>query len=159
VDPRTLAEAAARLAKFSAQDAPPGPLPHQQWADIYKESGPDGLGAMGSEPGCDLLLLQLQERQASSSAAGSTEGSAQVSQLQAVACGAFRVLSAESKTLDSAVMGLTDDVDCALVQLGLEPAGLVARHVASVPALAYIAAGEPSKPVRVMPCDDDTLPP
>ncbi len=130
---------------------PPSPLA-RRWADIYKESGPDGLGAMGSEPSCELLLLQLQEveRRAASAAAetaasgggGGGGGGLEVAQLQVLSCGAHRVLAAEARALDSASLGLTDDVDCAVVQLGLEPAGLAARHVASVPALAYIAAGE-----------------
>eukprot|EP00955_Chlamydomonas_euryale_P105547 365647-Chlamydomonas_euryale.AAC.3 len=32
--------------------------PRHTWTDIYKESGPDGVGAMGDEPALALLLLR-----------------------------------------------------------------------------------------------------
>jgi hypothetical protein len=36
VDPRTLAQAAARLAKYTSEGVV-GALPEQQWADLYNE--------------------------------------------------------------------------------------------------------------------------
>jgi hypothetical protein len=52
MDPRTLAEAAARLAKYTS-DEPVGNLPPQQWADLYKEAGPEDLSA---DTACEMLV-------------------------------------------------------------------------------------------------------
>lgn len=57
VDARTFEQAVAALAKFTSEE-PVGPLPHQQWSDLYSETGPDGVGAMGSEPSCDVLAVK-----------------------------------------------------------------------------------------------------
>jgi hypothetical protein len=52
VDPRTLAEAAARLAKYTSEERV-GALPHQQWADLYKEGGQEDVLA---EPSCEFVV-------------------------------------------------------------------------------------------------------
>lgn len=34
-----------------------GGLPPNQWADLYSESGPDGVGDLGQEPTCTLYIF------------------------------------------------------------------------------------------------------
>jgi hypothetical protein len=75
-----------------------------------------------------------------------------------VACAPHRLLAAQAAGA-RVLLGLIDDVDCAVVEarLGAPPAAgvppaadaapAVAEHVASVPALAYVAAGAPPDPV------------
>ena len=184
---------------------PPGPLPHQQYADLYREAGSDGVGAMGSEPTCTLFTFALA---AGTADAAGTAGEAQQGQrpllrlVHTLSCQPHKLLTChleqaaagaqEPPTPDthlgggSAVgatstaaaasgsgggsggsqpsprllLGLTDDVDCAVVAVGCtspEAAGagggegaagpeeaalgFVIQHVASVPALSYVAAG------------------
>jgi len=62
MDPRTLAQAAARLAKYTSE-AEAGALPEQQWADLYNEGGAldVGEGAEGAAP-CDFVVAPVQRR-------------------------------------------------------------------------------------------------
>ena len=51
----------------------------------------------------------------------------------------------------SALLGLIDDVDCAVVSMAFtrDPASPVQlQHVATIPALAYVATGAPAKKGR-----------
>ena len=61
MDPRTLAQAAERLAKYTSAD-PQGPLPEQQWTDLYNEGGSldMGEGAEGTAA-CDVVLARVRE--------------------------------------------------------------------------------------------------
>lgn len=72
MDPRTLEQAAARLAHLTAEDLEGVETSRPQWADLYKESGPDGLGALGDEPALDLVAWRL----GSSGSEGACEGAA-----------------------------------------------------------------------------------
>lgn len=58
MDPRTLEQAVARLAHLTSSERDKA-VPLAQWADLYKESGPDGVGAMGGEPVLDLAAWRL----------------------------------------------------------------------------------------------------
>lgn len=58
VDDALLAAAQARLAHMTSERQE-GAGADLQAADVFKEGGPDGLGEMGAEPACDLLLLEL----------------------------------------------------------------------------------------------------
>ncbi len=66
-------------------------------------------------------------------------------------CPALQVLSCQLQQ-DRLLLGLTDDVDCAVVEVacmagaagsqdGLSTCGFKVQHATSVPALAYVAAG------------------
>lgn len=51
-----MAEAAARLAKYTSEHEA-GPLPEQQWADLYKEGSVwDASGGGESTAPCDLVV-------------------------------------------------------------------------------------------------------
>ncbi|KAL4420811.1 hypothetical protein ABPG75_010467 [Micractinium tetrahymenae] len=76
VSPRSLAAAVARLAAYTSEE-PVGPLPHQHYADLYREAGSDGVGAMGSEPTCTLFAFALA---ASTAGAAGAAGAAQQGQ-------------------------------------------------------------------------------
>lgn len=55
--------------------------PLSQWTDVYKESGPDGLGAMGSEPLLELAAWGLDlggERQRGAAEATAGHGADKV---------------------------------------------------------------------------------
>lgn len=183
---------------------PPGPLPHQQYADLYREAGSDGVGAMGSEPTCTLFTFALA---AGTADAAGTAGEAQQGQrpllrlVHTLSCQPHKLLTChlqpppfgaqEPPTPDThlpeggrgagagvgapalqqqdgaaispgptLLLGLTDDVDCAVVavtcssgsdgdgsssdaQGGAAGAGFVVQHVSSIPAMAYVAAGAP----------------
>lgn len=161
IDPRTLAEAAARLAKYTTDDPDDVPL-HQQWTDIYKESGPDGVGAMGGEPSLDFVALSAgSAAAAAATAAGAMAaavfgggaagggGAATAAALPPAAwhlsCGANRMLSCECA--GAGLLGLSDDVDCAVVSVSWPHAQRQPRvvHESYVPALAYVAAGKVHK--------------
>jgi hypothetical protein len=47
-----------------------GALPHQQYADLYRETGSDGIGAMGAEPTCNLFTFTLAGSSTAACAAG-----------------------------------------------------------------------------------------
>ncbi|KAG2442368.1 hypothetical protein HXX76_002454 [Chlamydomonas incerta] len=158
MDPRTLEQAVARLAHMTSAERDKA-VPLAQWADIYKESGPDGVGAMGAEPVLDLAAWRL--------GGGGAGGSADKTQRPywRLSCHAHRLLTADGPLLAPAaaqqaqpalLLGVTDDVDCAVVRLdvGAEgPGGEAgasapepqAVHAVSIPALAYVAAGKTHK--------------
>ncbi|MEW5303148.1 MAG: hypothetical protein WDW36_005869 [Sanguina aurantia] len=137
-DARTFEQAVAALAKFTSEE-PVGPLPHQQWSDLYCETGPDGVGAMGSEPSCDVLAVR----------AGDGRGRAP-SVAWRLSCGAHKLLSCGSS---GSVFAVSDDVDCAVLHLSWPQGSLTPEviHTASVPALAYIAAGKLLKKYLLVP--------
>eukprot|EP00798_Chlamydomonas_sp_ICE-L_P017839 gene17839-24223_t len=126
VDPRNLAEAAARLAKYTtegeADEAPP--LSHQQWADVYKETGPDGLGGLGSEPLLDVMAVPLagavQNADVDADAGGESRPALGCTSAPPptwyVSCGAARLLTCETGA--QGLVGLSDDVDCAVMRVG-----------------------------------------
>ena len=62
---------------------------------------------------------------------------------QEVACHPYKLLAC-SRAGQGALLGLVDDVDCAVVEAtapdGLSPACL--RHLSSIPALSYVAEGK-----------------
>ncbi|KAG1663161.1 hypothetical protein FOA52_006058 [Chlamydomonas sp. UWO 241] len=151
MDPRTLAQAAAALAKFTSDEVEAATDRHQ-WTDIYKESGPDGVGAMGGEPSLDLVLLPAAPLHPDAPATPGGGGGTSESQAASVmpraewhlACGAARILSAECAGASPGLLALSDDVDAAVVSVSWGAAsGRVpsVRHEAYVPALAYVAAG------------------
>ncbi|KXZ56884.1 hypothetical protein GPECTOR_1g798 [Gonium pectorale] len=172
VDPRTLEAAAARLAHLTSAERS-GPPPAAQWADIYKESGPDGVGAMGGEPVVDLAAWRLGERHGGGGAAGragagagagaESGGERAAQPVWRLSCGAHRLLSAEGPlraadpgqpappaSQPPVLLGLTDDVDCAVLCVERAAADghaaeLQALHAVSIPALAYVAAGKTYK--------------
>ena len=148
LSPRTLQAAAARLAHLTSEEVEgPTGVPRNQYANVFRESGPDGIGAMGSEPSC-ALLVYLPER--------SSKG-AMVCKNRLL-CQPHRVLGCQRAGRARLLLGLTDDVDCAVLEISVTlPAseldvpsasmvgalpGYAVRHVASVPALAYVAAGK-----------------
>ncbi|KAG2433472.1 hypothetical protein HYH02_012590 [Chlamydomonas schloesseri] len=153
MDPRTLEQAAARLAHLTSSERDKA-APLAQWADIYKESGPDGVGAMGSEPVVDLAAWRL-----GGEAGGSTD------KIQRpywrMSCHAHRLLTSDGPLMapvpvaaaaqPALLLGVTDDVDCAVVRLDLpKPPHAAAgapqsTHAISIPALAYVAAGKTYK--------------
>ncbi len=192
-----------------------GPLPHQQYADLYREAGADGVGAMGSEPTCSLYTFalapagdgsaQAAQQPAQGGQAGHLGGQPLLRLVHKLSCQPHKLLTChleqpaggaqEPPTPDThlqgggvgegaagaanasgsgsrcgngshasprLLLGLTDDVDCAVVAIGCTSpeaaaaasgggsgaagpeeaaAGFVIQHVASVPALSYVAAG------------------
>jgi len=133
----------------AAAAAAPAPLEHMtsesqedppqyQPADIFKEGGPEGLGEMGSEPACELLLLNLESPAAPKCA----------DQMPlAPHCVLTSQMGLPGLGESKAVIGVTDDVDCALLHISVdgEADSLHVKHVSTVPALAYIAAGKQQK--------------
>jgi len=185
-----------------------GPLPHQQYADLYREAGADGVGAMGSEPTCSLYTFalapagdgsaQAAQQPAQGGQAGHLGGQPLLRLVHKLSCQPHKLLTChleqpaggaqEPPTPDThlqgggvgegaagaanasgsgsrcgngshasprLLLGLTDDVDCAVVAIGCTSpeaaaaasgggsgaagpeeaaAGFVIQHVASVPA-------------------------
>jgi len=139
VDDALLAAAQARLAHMTSERQE-GAGADLQAADVFKEGGPDGLGEMGAEPACDLLLLEL--------------GGPAPRTLAHMPLAPHRVVTAHAGVPrpagGSAVLGVTDDVDCALLELSIEAGTggeprMQVAHAANVPALAYVAAGKQQK--------------
>lgn len=174
-----------------------GNLPQQQWTDIFKESGPGGLGSGESESAVDITLFSkvvtqlttVGDQAARETVAPHNSTSCNSSPRQqhklilssTVSCGPHRLLAGQhllqgvsdnhsnSKSNNSGLLlGLTDDVDCAVVAATLQQqqqqgvndhaggysstaaaaAGSVGgiaislNHRASIPALAYVAEGK-----------------
>ncbi|KAL3133777.1 hypothetical protein ABBQ32_008257 [Trebouxia sp. C0010 RCD-2024] len=62
VSPRTLKQAADRLAQFTS-DQPAGEAgPRNEFSDVYNEVGPDNVGGMGAEPSCTATLFALKKQ-------------------------------------------------------------------------------------------------
>lgn len=156
VSPRTLEAAVQRLAHLTSEDMDEAEeLPRNQYADVFKETGPDGVGALGAEPACDLLTFCVDAEQRSSSGP-------QFRCVDRLVCQPHRLLGCQHDVHDVLRLGLTDDVDCAVVEVLAScdastpdsassggtaeiqhmAGGFLVRHVASVPALAYVAAGK-----------------
>ncbi|GIL51441.1 hypothetical protein Vafri_7422 [Volvox africanus] len=182
MDPRTLEQAAARLAHMTSAQRE-GPQSRAQWADIYKESGPDGVGAMGDEPAMDLAAWRLSNNSCGSRGVDVAEPTDKpLTPFWRLCCGAHRLLTPEGPVqmfyhhqpqpqpqAQPLLLGVTDDVDCAVLQVdcwrrraGQQPdsgpaageekeaeagqlAAVQVRHFASIPALAYVAAGKTHK--------------
>ncbi|GLI69754.1 hypothetical protein VaNZ11_014434, partial [Volvox africanus] len=182
MDPRTLEQAAARLAHItSAQQE--GPQARAQWADIYKETGPDGVGAMGDEPAVDLAAWRLSNNSGGSGGVGVTgQADKPLTPFWRLCCGAHRLLTPEGPVqmfyhhqpqpqplAKPLLLGVTDDVDCAVLQVDCwrrgeakqpesgpaageekeaeagQLAAVQVRHLVSIPAIAYVAAGKTYK--------------
>ncbi|PSC70698.1 hypothetical protein C2E20_5843 [Micractinium conductrix] len=212
VSPRSLAVAVACLQAYTS-DEPAGPLPHQQYADLYREAGADGVGAMGSEPTCTLFTFAPAaagvDAARAAPAGAATAGQPLLRLAHTLSCQPHKLLTChlqppafgaqEPPTPDThlavdggsggkaaeaggagtpgggqaagptLLLGLTDDVDCAVVAVSCADAsdagvgssdaaagggdsgggdsagggaGFVVRHAASIPALAYVAAGK-----------------
>ena len=109
-----------------------------------------------------------------------------------MACGAHRVLSVRRGGAGAVLLGLSDDVDCAVVELGVAREGsdashaaakqpetassvpeqppaeaespqqdiphICAIHVASIPALAYVAAGKTQRKALLLAPPGDAWP-
>lgn len=158
-----------------------GDLPQQQWSDVFKETGPGELGAGGSEPAVDILLYAPVDAPSSSGCGGSSAATATGPPAGVAAgklvlkctapCGPHKLLAAEGFAGSSEpggpassgglLLGLTDDVDCALVTAAFsKPAAaaaaagissdggssssgdLLVTHSAFLPAIAYVVAGK-----------------
>ncbi|GAX75438.1 hypothetical protein CEUSTIGMA_g2882.t1 [Chlamydomonas eustigma] len=148
IDPRTLQEAAARLAKYTSEEPMESNPPHQHWTDVYKESGPDGVGDMGSEESMDMLLIRMsgfveEDQLPLAHTSGVTAATPKPEASWHLSCGAARLLSSESAAAGG-VIGFCDDVDCAVVTVSWPPHRTHPQvlHEAYIPALAYVAAGK-----------------
>jgi hypothetical protein len=159
-----------------------GDLPQQQWSDVFKESGPGELGTGGSEPAVDILLYAPVDAPSSSGCGDSSAATATAAAVGTVgtvaagrvslkctaSCGPHKLLLAEScpgssSELGGLLLGLTDDVDCAVMTAAFSnPAAaaaaaggsssggssssssgdLVVTHSAFLPAIAYVVAGK-----------------
>uniref|UniRef100_A0A383V828 Uncharacterized protein n=1 Tax=Tetradesmus obliquus TaxID=3088 RepID=A0A383V828_TETOB len=171
IDPRTLQQAAARLAQFSSQEAL-GELPQQQWTDVFKESGP-GDSLSDAELAVDVMLFTPAAAAAATDADGAAASSSPALQPLALAscvsCAPHRLLAVAASAPGSSgqaqpglLLGLSDDVDCALVSAQLSSPGEMAAagssssssssstggwgvalcHQAYLPALAYVVSGK-----------------
>ncbi|KAK9814392.1 hypothetical protein WJX72_005099 [[Myrmecia] bisecta] len=115
VSPRTLQQAAARLAQYTSEQ----PMDvDQAQLDPYREGGPLDVTPLAAEPECTIYAYTCQPG-----------------------------VPHPSSRRDSLLLGLTDDVDCALVRLACQAdaaqhSEVRAEHVGYIPALAYIAAGK-----------------
>lgn len=142
ISPRTLQAAVARLSQLTSEDlVADEDLPRNQYADVFKESGPDGVGAMGGEPLCTLLCYTKQRINGSTSI--SHQQSGELGEARGVADKGDQSPSAGGKLLKESIyfrciervlchphrllgcqmfgdalrLSLTDDVDCAVVEI------------------------------------------
>ncbi|KAK9828425.1 hypothetical protein WJX81_006769 [Elliptochloris bilobata] len=123
VSPRTLQQAVARLAQFTSEGPPGGaaPMDAGRAADLFADHDPgDAEASLASEPDVSVMT--------------------------------FARLLAAHRTSAHALLGVVDDMDAVVVELRLEGSGgmggapnyapALVQHVASVPALAYVAEGK-----------------
>ena len=125
VSPRTLQAAASRLAHMTSEEDQEetslDQLPRDQYADIFRETGPDGVGSMGSEPGCVLLGFQRKSRQGQGGELGGGESkqssSAEYACTEKLLCAPHRFLGCQGTSEGGLRLGLTDDVDCVVIEI------------------------------------------
>jgi hypothetical protein len=156
LSPRSLAAAAAALEKYTADEdaGPAGGAP----ADLLGGgAGRDADAPPGAEPACKLAAFEPAVGGAAA------VGGAFLRRAGGAAGGPHRFLGCHPAPGGGGRLALllTHDVDAALLEVGAAGGGVdesdsdpqfgarvgafAARHVASVPALAYVAAGKPSR--------------
>eukprot|EP00884_Botryococcus_braunii_P017203 jgi/Botrbrau1/4166/Bobra.0192s0033.1 len=157
VSPRTLQAAAARLAKYTSEEEGG---PSDQWADFFSQrTGADSTSS--ADPECIVYSFSCQpppagpptpspmlEEQASepdpANEPAISISTATMQPLSQVSCLPHKLV-AKGRWKERVLLGLSDDVDCAVVSLGLAPGAPSAPHLcheASIPALSYVAAGK-----------------
>ena len=198
LSPRTLQAVAARFSHLTSENLiTDEDLPRNQYADLFKESGPDGAGEMGGEPLCTLVCykreqqenLVSQEDKTDQNQAEGTPTAAPLENdpestelntsnplciivgdeppppgrkknkfqiIEKILCHPHRLLGCQI-VRNALRLSLTDDVDCAVVDIAAskpkeneernvplpgQATGFSINHVASIPALAYVAAGK-----------------
>jgi hypothetical protein len=148
-----------------------GELPQQQWTDMFKESGPAELS--DAEMAVDVMLFTTPPPPAaatsSTSAAGAsskavTSSSQQLQPLalaSCVSCAPHRLLATAgsvSQGQAGLLLGLSDDVDCALVSAQLTAPALPAAAAGSTSEPAAAAAGSSAGGWGVSLCHQAYLP-
>lgn len=111
---------------------------------MHRESG---LEAQDIEPSCNLCLYSCKNLSEAASGPAGEEAGAVLRPTWQMAFGAYKVLCAQSSWSVkhcSGTLGVSDDVDCAELQVSLMPEAdaPTVRHVASMPALAYVVSGK-----------------
>lgn len=77
-----------------------------------------------------------------------------------IECDPHKVVAVGPGSQQQLLVGLSSDVDCAVVRFVVSGAALGSAHVHTIPALAYVAAGQSSPAVMCLPdlcslaCDD-----
>lgn len=203
VSPRTLRQAADRLARFTSDQPADDAVPRNEFSDLYNEVGPDNVGGMGSEPTCTISLFSPDDHVAPDSSAasltkthsagfaakdsaqpnvaqtaddaasgsiisetavpddqlgasplqdGMTPPAGDLSQHNAeqpiyrladqVECDPHKVVAIRPGQQQQILLGMSNDVDCAVVGFKSSSSALVSDHIHTIPALAYVAAGK-----------------
>ncbi|BDA47422.1 hypothetical protein COCOBI_10-2700 [Coccomyxa sp. Obi] len=164
--PRTLRAAAERLAQYTSEAEEPAAGAHDHFADLYSEATPADE-ATTLEADCvvrsytcrpaariEPATPSKEDLQMDAAAAGASVPSAQQEALNAqphllkeVSCSPYKLLTSQADGIErhAALLGLIDDVDCAVVSVSLhnsESQEAVVEHLTSIPALAYVATGK-----------------
>ncbi|DBA75109.1 TPA: hypothetical protein ACH3X1_010431 [Trebouxia sp. C0004] len=206
VSPRTLRQAADRLARFTSDQPADDAVPRNEFLDLYNEVGPDNVGGMGREPACTVTLFSPDGHAAPDSSAasltkaqsagfeatdsaqsniaqtapqaneaavgstvsetaipddqrgasplqdGMTPPAGDLSQQDAeqpvyrladqMECEPHKVVAVRPGQQQQILLGMSDDVDCAVVGFKPSNSALVSDHIHTIPALAYVAAGK-----------------
>ena len=178
ISPRTLQAAASRLEHLTSEenlDLRKESFPQNRCVDVFRETGPDEIGGLGSEPGCELLFFmksRFSQRTIASEKPSESESSVHKMPFQAyqcveqVSCLPHRLLGCHMTSTGHLRLALTDDVDCALIDVDLCTkrdsdssegaaeksreerdlinlfAGFRIKQKGSIPALGYIASGK-----------------
>eukprot|EP01023_Acetabularia_acetabulum_P051872 TRINITY_DN5745_c1_g1_i1.p1 TRINITY_DN5745_c1_g1~~TRINITY_DN5745_c1_g1_i1.p1 ORF type:complete len:333 (+),score=33.48 TRINITY_DN5745_c1_g1_i1:59-1057(+) len=140
-DPRSLEQAAAQMQAGdrvgqSFQD-------YIGYVDMYKEAGPEEIGAPGQEPKIELLLTSGQHQ---------TNFQNKICwQLQ---ISPQRIIQTQNNAvcLTKGFLALTNDVDCEIIEAQLVDKCDTPQlqHLYSIPALAYVASGKTQKKYVLM---------
>ncbi|KAA6429712.1 MAG: hypothetical protein FRX49_00146 [Trebouxia sp. A1-2] len=184
VSPRTLRQAADRLARFTSDQAADDAMPRNEFSDLYNEVGPDNVGAPDSIS-ASLTGVQSAGFDAKDSAApniaqtaddaagdsttsetavpgdqlgasllqdGMTPPAGDLSLHNAeqpvyrladqVECDPHKVVAIRPGQQQQILLGMSNDVDCAVVEFKSSNSALVLDHIHTIPALAYVAAGK-----------------
>ncbi|KAK9845069.1 hypothetical protein WJX74_010199 [Apatococcus lobatus] len=134
VDPRTLQQAVEQLAKFTSENVEdPGELLPGRKADLLRDPGPEDPGC-STHPACTLTTHPCIPPDAPATGAGKPMD---------VACHPYKLLACSCRG-GKRLLGLVDDVDCALVEASAPDASYPAtlKHLSSIPALTYVAEGK-----------------
>ncbi|CAL8472135.1 g11677 [Coccomyxa elongata] len=164
--PRTLRAAAERLAQYTSEAEEPSAGAHDHFADLYSEASPADE-ATTLEADCmvrsytcrpaariEPATPSKEDSQMDAATAGESVPSAQQEALNAqphllkeVSCSPYKLLTSQADGIErhAALLGLIDDVDCAVVSVSWhrnESQEAVVEHLTSIPALAYVATGK-----------------
>ncbi|KAL0045595.1 hypothetical protein WJX82_010847 [Trebouxia sp. C0006] len=121
MSPRTLRQAADRLARFTSDQPADDAVPRNEFTDLYNEASmPPPAGDL-RQHNAEQPVYRLADQ---------------------VECDPHKVVAIRPGQQQQILLGMSNDVDCAVVGFKSSNSALVSDHIHTIPALAFVAAGK-----------------